>query len=202
LILGAIDAMFASDDPRSPQRELQICAPIELPARPRIDARRLVSAQQDHAGRRGKQMALLGADGLRAIDQSARPDALTAGRLAVEQPKALRSPVALRAHELRPEAAVYELPHSHADPIFDAFVAEPDKRRDSAARDVALRHQGRGANHWQIVDCAFHEPKNYRLWTLVSILLCIAPDAPTRDFSCDAVSPKPTWSCFMASTLF
>ena len=29
LILGAIDTMFASDDPRTPQRELEVCATVE-----------------------------------------------------------------------------------------------------------------------------------------------------------------------------
>ena len=79
-------------------------------------------------------MARLGAHRLRTIDQTARPDALAAGRLVVEQPKPLRRSVTPRACEPRPEAAVWELPHPHPDLVFDAIVAEPDKRSHSAAR--------------------------------------------------------------------
>jgi hypothetical protein len=48
--------------------------------------------------------------------------------LVVEQPKPLRRSVTPRACEPRPEAAVWELPHPHADLVFGAIVAEPDKR--------------------------------------------------------------------------
>ena len=102
-------------------------------------------------------MSILGAHRLRTIDQPARPNAPATSGLAVEQPKPLRAPVAPWAYEARPEAAVLEVPHPHADLVFDAIVAKPDKRRHSAARDVAVRHEGRYSNHRQIVDRALHK---------------------------------------------
>jgi hypothetical protein len=134
LILGAIDAMFASDDPQSPQRELDVRPAIKHAAWPRVEALGFVAVELGETRRSCHHMALLGADGLRAIDQPSRPDTLAAGRLAVEQPKPLTSSIAPGAYELRPEAAVHELPHPHADLVFDAIVAEPDKRSHSAAR--------------------------------------------------------------------
>ena len=136
-------------------------------------------------------MALLGTHRLRAIDQPSRPDALAAGRLAVEQPKSLRPSVTPRAHELRPEATVCELPHSHADPIFDAIVTESGKRRYSAARDVALRYKGRDANHRQIVDRALHSRELSALDTCVYFAVHPARRS-SRVFRRAAVDPKPT----------
>jgi hypothetical protein len=85
-------------------------------------------------------MTLLSAHRLRAIDQSACPDALATGRLAVVQPKPLGAPVAPRAYEPSLEAAVRKLPHTHADRVIEAAVTKPDMCRHRAARDVAMRH--------------------------------------------------------------
>jgi hypothetical protein len=81
-------------------------------------------------------MALLGADGLRAIDQPARPDAFDAGRLTIEQTKPLGAPVASRAYEPRPKATAGEAYHPDADPVFDAVVVEPEKRRLRVPSDM------------------------------------------------------------------
>jgi hypothetical protein len=102
-------------------------------------------------------VALLGAHRLRTIDQPARPDALAAGRLIVEQPKPLGAPVASRAYEHRPKAAVPEAPQPDADLIFDPIVAKPDARRLCVPSDLAQRHQGRHANQRQIIDRARHK---------------------------------------------
>jgi hypothetical protein len=80
-----------------------------------------------------------------------------AGRLIVEQPKPLRAAAAPRADEHRPEAAAGKRPHPDADPVFDAVVAEPDKRRQSITPDVPVRHQGRHANQRQIFNSSLHE---------------------------------------------
>jgi hypothetical protein len=40
-----------------------------------------------------------------------------------------------------------------------------------------MRHEGRDPNQRQIVDRALHKPQSYRLWTPVSILLCIRVQA-------------------------
>ena len=60
-ILGAINAMLASDDPRSPQRELEVRATVDHPTRPRMDTQWPVGIEFSEAGRRSDQMALLGA---------------------------------------------------------------------------------------------------------------------------------------------
>ena len=149
--------MFASDDPRSPQRELDVRPPVDRPTRSRMDTQWPVAIQSGEPRRRRDQMTLLGAHRLRTINQPARPDARATGRPVIEQPKPLRTSAAPRAYEPRPEAAVWELRHPHADLVFDAIVAKPDKRRHSAARDIAVRHKGRYSNHRQIVDCAPHK---------------------------------------------
>ena len=127
-MLGAINAMFASDDERTTKRDLGVHPPFRHPVRARIDAHRRVAAKQGDAGRRRYRMALLSADGLRAIDQSARPGALDASRLTIEQTKLLRAPAAPRAYEPRPKAAAGKAHRPDADLVFDAIVAEPDKR--------------------------------------------------------------------------
>ena len=52
LILGAINAMFASDDPRSPQRELEVRPPVDRPARPRMDTQWPVAIEPGETRRR------------------------------------------------------------------------------------------------------------------------------------------------------
>ena len=109
------------------------------------------------AAGRCDRMALLGADGLRTIDQPARPDAFDTRRLTIEQAKPLRAPAAPRAYEQRPKAAAGSAQRPDADLVFDPIVAEPDARRLRVPLDVAQRHQSRRANHRQIVDRALHE---------------------------------------------
>jgi hypothetical protein len=105
VILGAIDAMFASDDPGSPQRELDVRSPVERPAGSRMDAQWPLAIQPGDAGRRCNQMALFSTCRLRTIDQPARPDALATGGPVVEQTKPLRPPSTPWADEQRPRSA-------------------------------------------------------------------------------------------------
>jgi hypothetical protein len=102
-------------------------------------------------------MAPLGAHRLGAINQSARPDALATGRPIIEQTKPLGTSATPRAYEHRPKAAIPEAAHLDADLIFDLTVVEPDARCLCFAPDVAERHQGRHANHRQIIDRALHK---------------------------------------------
>jgi hypothetical protein len=101
-------------------------------------------------------MTILGGGGLHTVPQSARPDALAAGGPVVQQPKSLRAAATPRANKHRPEAAAWKRPHPDADPVFDAVVAKPDKRRHSIAPDVTVRHEGRHANQRQIFNSGPH----------------------------------------------
>jgi hypothetical protein len=97
--------MFASDDPGSPQRELDVRPPVERPAGSRMDAQWPLAIQPGDAGRRCNQMALFSTCRLRAIDQPARPDALATGGPVVEQTKPLRPPSTPWVDEQRPRSA-------------------------------------------------------------------------------------------------
>jgi hypothetical protein len=97
--------MFASHDPGSPQRELDVRSPVERPAGSRMDAQWPLAIQPGDAGRRCNQMALFSTYRLRTIDQPARPDALTTGGPVVEQTKPPRPPSTPRADEQRPRSA-------------------------------------------------------------------------------------------------
>ena len=106
--------MFASDDPRSTQRELEACATVEHSPRSSMDAQWPVAIQPGEPRGCSDRMALFSACRLRAIDQSARPDALATGRPVVEQTKPLRAAKAPRANEHRPRCAARNaLPESH-----------------------------------------------------------------------------------------
>jgi len=142
LLLELRNAAPPGDEERALKRSLDGSPSIQFPTRPRIDARRLISIQPGDALRRGQQMTILGSGGLHTIPQPLRTDALAASRLIVEQPKPLRAAVTPRADKHRPEAAVWERPYSDADPVFDAVVAEADKRCHSIALDGTARHQG------------------------------------------------------------
>jgi hypothetical protein len=150
----------AGDKSESPQRELQVRTPVERPTRPSMDTQWPVAIQLCDAGQRCNQMAPFSASRLRAIDQPARPDALATARPVIEQTKPLGAPAAPGAHEHRPKAAVPEAPQPDGDAIFDRIVAEPDARRICVPPDFAPRHQGRHANHRQIVDRTLHSAKN------------------------------------------
>ena len=101
-------------------------------------------------------MALLGAHRLRTIDQPARPDAPSTGRLVVDQTKPLGAPSAPWAYKHRPKAAVPEGPQPDADLIFDPIFAEQDARCLCVPPNVAERDHCRHANLRQIVDRALH----------------------------------------------
>ena len=87
---------------------------------------------------------------LRAIDQSARPGALDASRLTIEQTKPLRAPPHFGHTNCARKAAAGKAHRPDADLVFDAIVAEPDKRRlrgradpykttERRAREVSLQ---------------------------------------------------------------
>ena len=50
LILGAINTMLASDDPRPPQRELDVRPPVDRPTRPRMDTQWPVAVELARRG--------------------------------------------------------------------------------------------------------------------------------------------------------
>ena len=171
LILG--NAAPPGDEERPLKRSLNRSPSIEPPTRPRIDARGLISIQPGNALRRRQQMTILGGGGFHAIPQPTRPDALAASRRITKQPKPLRAAAAPRADKHRPEAAVWERPYSDADPVFDAVVAEPDKRRHGIAPDETVCHQGGHANYRQIFNSGPHEVEAYRFSDQHSMLLCM-----------------------------
>jgi|HubBroStandDraft_4_1064222.scaffolds.fasta_scaffold58466_2 hypothetical protein len=141
-------------------------------------------------------MTIFGGGGLHAIPQSARPDALAASRCIIKQPKPLRAAATPRADKHRPEAAVCERSYSDTDPIFDALVAKPDKRRHGLTPYVTVRHQGRHANQRQIFNSGPHEVETYCFSDQHSMLLCMI--APLR-VSLDAPPPStqnPPRPCF------
>jgi hypothetical protein len=123
---------------------------------PTAPASRLVSIQLGDALRHRQQMTILGGGGLDAIPQSACPDALAASGCIIKQPEPLRAAIEPRADKHRPEAAVSERPHSDTDHVFDAVLAEPDKRGHRVTPDVAVRDQGRHANQRQIINSDLH----------------------------------------------
>jgi hypothetical protein len=157
LLLELRNAAPPGDEERALKRSLDGSPSIQFPTRPRIDARRLISIQPGDALWRGQQITIFGGGGLHTISQSARPDALAASRLIVEQPKPLRASTTPRADKHRPEAAIPEVPHPDADPVFDAVVAELNKRRLGITPYVTVRHQGRHANQRQIFNSGLHE---------------------------------------------
>jgi hypothetical protein len=110
-----IDFKLPRNDERAPKRDLKIGAPVEHPARTSMNTQWLVAVQQGDARRGCDHVAFLGAHRLRTIDQPARPDAPATRGLPVDQPKPLGASAASRAYEHRPKAAVWELPHPHAD---------------------------------------------------------------------------------------
>ena len=189
LLLELRDAAPPGDEERTFKRSLNRSPSIQPATRPRIDARGAISIQPGEALRRGQQMSILGGGGLHTIPQSARPDALAAGRPIVEQPKPLRAAATPRAHKHRPEAAVPEGPRPDADPVFDAVVTELDKRRPSITPDVAVRHQRGHANERQIFNSGPHAAETYCFSDQHSMLLCmIRPSA--RHFT-RCAEPKP-----------
>src|SRR5208283_608472 len=105
--LGAIDAMLTSDDPRSPQRELEVCATVEHSARTRVDARWRGGVQAVEDLRREVSRALFCADELHARAKAAGLEALTTRRTALERARDPRPPAA-GAQEKRPAAAIRE----------------------------------------------------------------------------------------------
>jgi hypothetical protein len=105
-------------------------------------------------------MALLGADRLGTINQPARPDACAAGGPVVEQTKPLRAAATPRANKHRPEAAVPEAPDPDTYLVLDPIIDEPDSRGLRVPPNLAKCHQGRHANHRQIVDRALHRAEN------------------------------------------
>ena len=131
-------------------------------------------------------MTILGGGKLYTIPKSARPDALAASRRIVKQTNPLRAAAAARADQHRPEAAAWKRPHPDANPVFDAIIAEPDKRRDSITPDVTVRHQGRHAYQRQIFNSGPHEVETYCFSDQHSMLLCMiasfraAFDVPRR----------------------
>ena len=146
--------MFASDDPRTPQRELDVRPPVDRPTRPRMDTQWPVAVEHGETRRRGDRMALLGAHRLRTINQPARPDARATRRNAIEQPKPLSAPVAPRANEHRPHCAARKRLCRHADLVLDPAVIETNERRLRFRPNVTMHPQGRSLDHRQIVDRA------------------------------------------------
>jgi hypothetical protein len=142
------------------RRSATAAPPVKHPPGSRMNASGRIAVQHDETRRRCDRMALLGAHRLRAIDQPARPDALAASRLAIEQTKPLRAAATPRANEHRPEAAVWKRPYSDADLVLDSTVSEPDARRLCVPPDLAERHQSRHSNQRQIIDRALHKAEN------------------------------------------
>ena len=162
LILGAIDTMLASDDPRSPQSELEVRATVDRPTLPRMDTQWLVAIEFGEARRSCNQMAFFGAHRLRAIDQTTRPNARATGRVIIEQTKPLGAAITPRADEQRPDRAAGKRLRSYADLVLDPDATETNERRVRFRPNVAMRPQCRSLDHRQIVDRALHGGRQYR----------------------------------------
>jgi hypothetical protein len=85
LVLGAINAMLASDDTRPPQRELDVRPAVKHPARAREKPSRRVAVQPREDPRSVIRRALLAADELHTRTKAAGAETLTARETALEQ---------------------------------------------------------------------------------------------------------------------
>jgi hypothetical protein len=141
-LLEFIVTKLTGDNDAAPKRGLHSRAMLYLSARP-VDTEWTTAIKPLDALRRCNQMALLGANSLRSINQSARPNTLAASRTVVEKSKPLRPSTTPWAPKPRPKAAVGETPHLDADQVLDLVVTEADPRRLRVPLDVAARDQRR-----------------------------------------------------------
>ena len=149
--------MLPSDDPRPPQRELDVRPAVKHPARPRMKARWRIGFEALQTLRREPGGPSLRPDQLHARVKTAGLKAPAAGEAAFEQPKDPGAPAA-RAHKKRPRPAIG--PAKQRQAHSELVLAKLDGRDLHLFRDVAQGPQSGHRNTRQLVVCGVHSRRN------------------------------------------